>query len=320
MSIFHKFEPIELFPVPQSADISKQYPDKEEINLAIRRYNVVVNVFGQLIDAIEEANANDNKWFIFSEKIGKKYLTQAYTLQHIFSNEVFIIKKGGKKLFVDFSSTFSLLRVQLENYAVFFHLFVDRCHIEEKILRFWLWQLDGLRERAKYIKPQDKERIEAFKNNPNNIENCISAINKCTYFKNLDAGIQDYLIKCSLWRFNDYSLKNTAKNKIRLAIDTMVMNTGIKETHFEDWYAFTSTHTHTNYWSVIQNDSFTDEEKMTTEYIAVMQAIYVTSFFIKDFCKIYEVARTFFNSLPINERDLINSFDVRGRNNSPPET
>ncbi len=45
-----------------------------------------------------------------------------------------------------------------------------------------------------------------------------------------------------------------------------------------------------------------------------MQAAFITSFFIKDFCKIYDVAKTYYNSIPQKEQDVINSLDIRGRN------
>lgn len=298
----------------QSTNTLKRYPGKEEVSRALGQYNLVVKVFGQLIDRIAEQNLGDLRWFIFSEKIGKKYLTLAYTLQHIFADDIFIIKDATQQRFIDFSSIFSLLRVQLETYAVFFHLFVDRCEMEEKIIRFRLWELDGLRSRQKYPKPTETEITDKLANETRDIEACIAAINQVSYFKNLDKSIQEYLLKYAAWRFNDTSLKSNDKNKRRLSIEQMIMNTGLKATHFDDWYSYTSAHTHTTYWSVIQNDSLTDEERITTEYVAMTQATFITSFFIKDFYKIYQVGKDGFNSLPINEQEIINSFDIRGRN------
>lgn len=299
----------------QPNDILKPHPSKQEISMACKRHNLVVKVFGQLIDKIEEKNLGDKRWFIFSEKIGKKYLSQAYTLQQIFANDIYIIKGQTQQRFIDFSSIFSLLRVQLETYAVFFHLFADECRMEEKIIRFRLWELDGLRARQQYTKPDYTVIADILKKETKDIDNCLEIINQFSYFKNLDKSIQDYLLfKYATWRFNDNSLKNPDKNKRRLSINQMIVNTGLKASHFDNWYSYTSTHAHTTYWSVIQNDSLTDEEKITGEYIAIMQSTFITSFFIKDFYKIYEVGKTFFNSLPTNEQEIINSFDIRGRN------
>src|SRR5574343_771472 len=190
----------------QSTDILKRYLSKEEISMALGRYNLIVKVFGQLIDNIEEQNLGDKRWFIFSEKIGKKYLKQAYTLQHIFADYIFIIKGDKQQRFIDFSSIFSLLRIQLETYAVFFHLFVDRCDMEEKIIRFRLWELDGLRSRQKYNKPTETVPADKIVIETKDIKDCIADINQFSYFKNLDKSTQEYLLKYANWRFNDSSL------------------------------------------------------------------------------------------------------------------
>jgi hypothetical protein len=299
----------------QSTSILKPYPGKEEISAALGRYGFVIKVFEELIEKIKNKNLGDNRWFIFSEKIGKKYLTQAFTLQQIFSDNTFIFKTDNQRRIIDFSSIFSLLRVQLETYAVFFHLFIDRCDMEEKIIRFRLWELDGLRSRQKYLNPSDSDFLNKTANETKRIENCIAVINQFSYFKNLDKEIQGYLIKYATWKFNDNSLRSNDKNKRRLSVEQMIMNTGLKATHFNDWYSYMSTHTHTTYWSVIENDTLTDEDRITTEYVAMMQATFITSFFIKDFCKIYQTAKDYFNSLTPLEQEIIDSFDVSGRNN-----
>ena len=127
--------------------------------------------------------------------------------------------------------------------------------------------------------------------------------------------MQGFLINFANWKFSTESLKNKNKNngKWKLSINQMIMNTGLKKSLFNNWYSFTSTHAHTSYWSVVQNDSLTIEENITMEYVAIMQGVFITSFLIKDFCRIYETARNVFESLPDKEKDVINSFDNGGR-------
>lgn len=288
-------------------------PSVKEISVGIGRYNIVINVLGLIIDKIEEKNKGDNRWFIFSEKIGRKFLTQAYTLQHILANDIFIVQGDKEKRFIDSSSLSALIRVQLETYAVFYHLFVDHCNMEEKIIRFRLWELDGLRTRQKYSRPDDSLIKEKLEKERHDIENCISVINQFSYFQNLDSRDQEYLLKNAVWRFNDNSLKNRDKRKKRLTVEQMILNTGIKESLFEDWYAFISTHAHTMYWSVVQNATLTEDEKIISEYVIIMQATFLTSFFIKDFCKIYVTANDIFISLSEGEKQVIDSFELRGR-------
>lgn len=289
------------------------HPTKQEITSALTRYNFVVKILGQIIDKVVEKNRGDNRWFIFSEKIANKYLNQAYTLQQILKDDIYFIKNGQEIRFIDFSSIYSLLRVQLETYSVFYHLFADRCDMEEKIIRFRLWELDGLRTIESYERPTQDDISERLAKNKNDIDNCIAIIQGFNYYKKLDSKRQEFLIKYANWKFTSKSLNNKDNRKWKISINQMIMNTGLKESHFNDWYSFTSTHAHTSYWSVVQNDSLILEEKITMEYVAIMQGVFVTSFLIKDFCRIYDVAKLEFESLTIKEQEVIDSFNNGGR-------
>jgi hypothetical protein len=288
-------------------------PSKNEISTALTNYNFFVNILGQVIDKIEDKNQNDNRWFIISEKIARKYLNQSLTLLQILKDDIYIVKNGHQSRFIDFSSIYSLLRVKLETYSVFYHLFVDRCEMEEKILRFRLWELDGLRTIEKYDRPEHTDITSILTKNKEDIDNCISVINRLNYFRRLDTIKQNFLLKNANWRFSSGSLANKEKQKWKLSISQMIMNTGLKESLFTDWYTYSSTHAHTTYWSVIQNDTLTDDEKITMEYVGIMEGAFITSFMIKDFCKIYEVARSLFESLPVAEQEVIDSFNNQGR-------
>lgn len=285
------------------------YPKPEELANAFARYKLIVKAFSSILDKLEESNKNEQRWFVFTEKIGKKFLAQAYTLEHIFAYDTYFEKKGESVRFIDFSSINSLLRVQLETYTVFYHLFAEKCDMGERIIRFRLWELDGLRIRHKFIPPGSEQFLE----NEKSIDNCIDVIRKLAYFRNLDIKTQDFLVKYAAWKFTDSSLKNSDNNKKRISIEQMIMRTGLDPKMFNDWYSFTSMHSHTSYWSVIQNDTLTLGEKITAEYVALMEANYISSFFIKDLCRLFDVTKTAFDQLPINDQEIINSFNDSGR-------
>lgn len=282
-------------------------PTDEELSNALSRYNLIVKGLEIILNNLEESNKNDQRWFTFSGKIGKKFLAQALTLQHIFSYETYLLIDGDKKRTFDISSVDSLLRVQLETFAVFFHLFIDKCDMSEKIVRFRLWELDGLRNRNKFISPENPLLIA----NANSISECIAAIEKTSYFKKLDNKTQNILLKDAIWKFTDESLKS--KKSKRISIERMIMRTGLNLVMFDNLYSFASTHSHTLYWSVVQNNTLTVEEKITAEYVSLMEASFICSFFIKDLCQIFTVTKETFSSLPINNQEIINYFNTAGR-------
>lgn len=291
-------------------------PSDEDISKAFDRYDFLVKTFEKLINALEEKNKVDQRWFIFGSKIGKKCLTHTITLHHLISHEIYFGSGKEKVRFIDQGSLFSLIRVQLECYAVFYHLLVDRCHIEERMVRFHLWQLDGMNTRQRYTRA-DNDPVENLEFEKAEIERIETRIKEINFFKSLPEDVQKDLIKYRIWKFTSASLQNKDKNKRKISIDKMVENTGIKNNNtFENWYSYSSTHVHTDFWSVVQCDTLTDDQKITTEYIALMMSSFILCHFMLDLSKIQQTARDFISALPLNEQDVIVSFDTR--NGNPP--
>lgn len=285
----------------------ESHPTTIEIFTALERYNFITEILAKIIIQIEKNNSKNNHWYTFSEKIARKYLYQSYSLEQIFKNQ-------EKRKYLDISSISSLLRIQIETYLIFFHLFIDKCEMEEKILRFKLWELEGLKN-IKKIKPKIIKQ-KNLKNEEIDIKKCISEIEEIPYFKNLNVKIQKYLIKFSFWRYDQESFKNIDTNKeihIRISIEKMLIKLNLKEEIFNNLYSFTSTHIHSSYWSIIQNLTLTEEDSITHKYTSIMHASFISCFLIKDLCKIYDCAKVFFNKFSENEKNIINSFEISGR-------
>ncbi len=260
-----------------------------------------------------EKRGTSKSWLAFSEKIAKKYLFQGTTLQNLFSFEFYKNSNEKEARFIDFSSIFILLRTQLENYAVFHHLFIGNCHTDEKILRFRLWELDG------YL---TYERIGNFDDPKNAIkkiahdkgkETCIKAIGESIYFQRLDQNTRDYLVENALWRFTDNSLKNKNKNEWNIRISGIIANTGIKHDFLADWYAVSSRYIHTLFPSVVHMDVSNEEDEIMAQYVSTIQGAFITSFFITDFASKFAYAREFFDSCSDSEKEVINSFSKLGK-------
>jgi hypothetical protein len=279
------------------------FPEEKEIVSLKEKYKILLETLFFTINIIEQQNINDNRWFVFSEKVAKKFLNQAHTIDFIFSNGIFI----NEERLIDFSSLFSLLRNQFENYAVFYHLFVDRkCEMEENILRFRLWELDAIKSRQNYKRDEnasdkdvelEKEKLE-----------CVGIIKSIPMYQKLTDKNQKFLMNSTCWKFTNESLQNNDFHKKRISINQMIMNTGIKENTFKDWYSYSSSHIHTSYWSVIQNNTLNEREKAIAEYLAIMQANILTSFLIYDLHKIYKVGIDGFQGLPENAQNIVKDY------------
>jgi len=278
------------------------FPKENEIVNLKNEYKILLKTLFSTINIIEQQNRNDNRWFVVSEKVARKFLNQAHTIDFLFSNGIFI----NEERLIDFSSLFSLLRNQFENYAVFYHLFVDSvCEMEEKILRFRLWELDAIKTRQKY---KSVDQDEKFLKLENDLNTCLEIIKKIPMYQNLSPKNQKFLAKNACWKFTSESLQSTTDFKKRISINEMIMNTCIREATFKGWYSYSSTHIHTSYWSVIQNNSLTDQEKAVAEYLAVTQANLLTAFLLEDLHKIYKVGNEGFGGLPQSVQNIIKDY------------
>ncbi|SIS96123.1 MULTISPECIES: hypothetical protein [Kaistella] len=286
------------------------FPKENEIVTLKNEYKILLKTLFSTINIIEEKNTDDNRWFVFSEKVARKFLNQAHSIDLLFSNGIFI----NEERLIDFSSLFSLLRNQFENYAVFYHLFVDRkCEMEEKILRFRLWELDAIKSRQNYKRDNEFKVDRDLQLEKEKLE-CIEIIKIIPLYKNLTERNQNYLINSACWKFTSESLQNKDSNKKKISINQIIMNTGIKENTFKDWYSYSSTHIHTSYWSVIQNNSLTDREKAVAEYLAVTQANLLTAFLINDLHKIYKVGNEGFAGLPQSVQNIVQEYQTQFKN------
>lgn len=278
------------------------FPKENEIVNLKNEYKILLKTLFSTINIIEEQNRNDNRWFVFSEKVARKFLNQAHTIDFLFSNGIFI----NEERLIDFSSLFSLLRNQFENYAVFYHLFVDReCEMEENILRFRLWELDAIKTRQKYKREDHDEKFLELENDMNT---CIEIIMNIPFYQNLSPKNQIFLVKNACWKFTSESLEKSNDFKKKISINELIMNTGIKKATFKGWYSYSSTHIHTSHWSVVQNISLNNREKAVAEYLAVTQANLLTAFLIKDLHKIYKVGNEGFGGLPQSVQNIIKDY------------
>jgi hypothetical protein len=272
---------------------------QKQIEESTSTYSFCLNILQEIVKKTEHQNTGNINWYTFSEKVGKKFLIQASTLKRIFSEDCYVIKDNQQIYSLDFSSIATLCRLQLETYAIFNHLFIYG-NIEERLVRFRLWELDGIRTQKKYIPPTNMEKEEDI----------INILSQFDYFKNLDEKKQKFLKKEACWRFTDESLKT--KNW-RISYEQMVINTGIKKDIFQHRYSIFSNFIHSSFVSVLMNSDFSEEKDRHRKYSAIGLNTFITAFFIKDFYKIYQAAKDVFNNLSTDNQEIINWYEREGR-------
>jgi len=275
-----------------------------EIKQSIDRYHFLVEMLFTINEKVYAAFKEDERWFSFAPRIVIKFLNQAFTLKMLFNEKRLELPDQTIKSFEDLSAIYAILRMQFETHALFFHLFVPSYGIEENILRFRLWELDGIRGRIK-TNAIPNSKLVADQNYQTVIEKAIKDLH---YYQKLEPKAQKFLINNACWRFSTESLK--AQNYRPISYDQLIKQTGIKQSIFADLYAHLCTHTHPGYVGVVQSCSLTDDETNIARYVAIMNACFVTSFIIEDLSKRFKQGREHMDKLTDFDKNVYES--IRG--------
>lgn len=217
---------------------------------------------------------------------------------------------------ISISSSLSIVRAQLESFAVFHLLFIHGT-TEERRLRFWLWMLEGLKERLNYdklqigIKPafydfyegaelieqieNDKKRIEKIEQeiqlDTNEIDTLTQKILNSSELSIIPKELRKPLIDKNLWKFNLTNVKdwkfnknNKKTNGIKVySITDLCTKTSIPLAKTQFLYKFLSMHAHNGYLSFLQNQyldgtSCLNVIGITCEFSKTVNALFIEFF------------------------------------------
>lgn len=232
-----------------------------------------------LIELLEVINNTENPKEEYNQLLktfGFKLLQHAKSIQLLSKNSY------------DISSIIAISRAQLETYSTFYFLFI-RGSNEERLLRYYLWKLDGLSERQKFNlflddfdsterdefeKQHKKEKLE--------VDLLKEEIIVLPFFSTIPDNYQKVILKNSRWKFDK---EQTIKQKkiVSYSIKGMIDNTDLKKDYIEDMYSFFSMHSHTNYISILQNQQISEESfnlvaRHTVRYATILVVYYINAY------------------------------------------
>lgn len=276
-----------------------------DVQQAVNRYHFLVEMLYNINEKIYAAFKDGRRWFSFAPLIVIKFLNQAFTLKILFNEKQLELPDQTIKRFEDLSAIYAVVRMQFEAHALFYHLFIPCTNMEENILRFRLWELDGIMGK---ITTSPTANTIADQNYVGTIKQAITSL---SYYQQLDTKAQDFLLNRACWRFSTASL--AAKKYQPISYDELIKQTGIKKSIFQNLYAHLSTHTHPGYVGVIQSFSLTNEETTIGRYVAIMNACFVTSFMIEDLAKRFTQGKEYLDNLNANDKAVYESVRSGGR-------
>jgi len=246
-----------------------------------------------------------------------KYANHAGTLFHLMNG--FIERKGStleeKRLGYDMLSINALLRVLMETYITFNHIFISPNNAEEKKFRFLLWQLDGLKEKKKFkVEMSDFDGVETILANDQAIIDQLHKEIEGTVFYNslpVSEAIKIYnpLKHIYAWKFSistDFKIKP-------LKIIELIELVFCKRS-FVNLYKYTSIYTHSGYVAIQHFEKYRGKVIPPNYSNPLAQhALFMTLFLIKDIC-VSDDSNQAYSSLLPGEINYINLRNKTFRN------
>lgn len=285
---------------------------EKEIEGGITRYNHLILVLNEMTEVTMEQFAAKHQWFSIAAHVCRRFVNQSLSLATLFSCRITLtqtIEYGNSD---DLSSIYSLIRMQFELHALFYHLFIPCIDIEENVLRFRLWELENTKYRIKNNPLETPEILVQKKDDEEYEITILESIDKLNYFQNLPRAQRDWLVKKCHWRFTSESLSSvTWKNPV--SYKELIKNTRIDESTFNNLYAMLSNHTHPTLHGVYHHSTLSDLHIKQQKFVAISLVGIVTASIIEDFATRFGSARERLQAYGENTKEIITSLTKDSR-------
>ena len=111
-------------------------------------FNWYKGLIEKSISTLDKTKLQNGKLDFYKQEFFKQYFTHFLSIEKL-SKGLEIILKGQADEIAALPSVAVLLRACIENYSMFFYIYRDSEHYEEKEFRFWSWYREGLMNRQR---------------------------------------------------------------------------------------------------------------------------------------------------------------------------
>lgn len=291
----------------------------KELNEELLRYYFLLDTFEKIIDAIDMEMQDSDKWFLFCSKIGRKHLVHTKSFIFNIIQGILEIEIDGRNISnsLDVSLLYANVRMQLDTYATFHHVFIHDADWDEKIIRFRLWEMDALISRQKFQASKGRLATKQSKDEREQLSTIYEIIQSFDFFSSLSNSKKKRLIvkKDNTFRFANWKFDSSLLEgkKTSYSWKELALNTGIKTEIYSDMHDFTSMHVHANYISILQNIQLAKEQEHPTRMVGLNLSRYITAFFIDDLVSKFSSAKKVIETLNENQMTVLQSVLIAGR-------
>lgn len=272
----------------------------EGIDELLKDYRKFINILTILNQSLNDAKIEVQYWETYIEALTWKFSIQSATLADVLEKTSIDFIDNNAKI-LDYSSTTLLSRSLIENYLVFYYLYIMPKTEKEVEFRVKLYEISGLSSRQK-ITPTTSKSIKQSLNEKEQIEQLIDEIKTTSFFNKLDSKIQKSILS-----------KKPAK---LFSWGELFDNSPLTGAIFKNLWNIYSNHAHSEFISILQNQDFyknySESEVITQQRIIIRSQIPLLCIYILDFIKKYKAAEIVFNTLPTNTIEEIRAWQYIG--------
>jgi hypothetical protein len=272
-----------------------------EYLIALEDYKRMIDIFFYLITTMSEKKIKDDYWRYFTEMLAIKFVWSANTLTYIINGSP--LKSDLSDISIhtyDFPSIYTLMRKQIENYSTFQYLYIRPRSKQTQEFHCLIYEIAGLESRQQYD-AELPELKELKLNEARRIDEILIQLKANEVFLSLEDGEQKKIL-------NDRRARLLGWKKI-------IEESDLVDNLFKQSWLLYSNFAHSEYASLIQLKGFinTPEDAPFKRNLVLNLAMVLISVFIKDFISLYKVIEDRYDSLPINDREVIEFFSGVGR-------
>ena len=199
----------------------------------------VIAVNGFLIQSLFELKPTIDEREVYIETFVNKIIYTSHSILNLSKGYSFNIDKYDRALeIIDTQSIFILTRSIVEGFLSLEYLYFSELGREEKLFRFWLWQVSGLMSRQKFANSISKKFQEKLEREKVSIEEIKREINASRYYATLS--------KQHLWKLDTFGLPRL------ISWGKLLEQSILKNEAFEKMYMLYTSYAHSEYLSMIQ--------------------------------------------------------------------
>ncbi len=253
-------------------------------------------------NALYEAKVEDERWKIYVEVVVGKFIFHSMTMADMLEGTVFKSKFLQKPTsIIDLGSLFVFSRVLIENYLMYYYLYVLPKSNEEGRLQFDLYHISGLANRQKYY-VGNKEQMRQKQNETKRIEVIRERIKVNPFFEKLKKSHKEQCLKKS-----PKPMFCTWTDLIALSdLDTEI---------FESAWRLYSNYAHSEYLSMMQLKEYMKDYRLAQKeaFTVLKSSIWLTCSLIKNFMKFRKILEDTYNGLDNETQKLIDLYYESGK-------